>query len=141
MAKDKIMEKLDSLFKEELWGRIEPKDIGISKFKILDDLFNSVVSEDIIPETMDACRGHLAEHADSITSMYLIGQIGYHRDNIEDAKQLRRLIEIFTGYHKWAVVELIAEKILEYGESSAALRAMALSLERLGRNKEAIPVL
>jgi transcription elongation factor GreA len=141
MEKEKIMEKLDSLFKEELWGRIEPKDIGISKFKILDDLFNSVVSGDIIPDTLDACRSHLGEHQDSITSMYLIGQIGYHHDNIEDAKQLRRLIEIFTGYHKWAVVELIAEKILEYGESSAALRAMALSLERLGRNKEAIPVL
>jgi transcription elongation factor GreA len=141
MAKEKIMERLDSLFKEELWGRIEPKDIGISKFKILDDIFNLVVSENAIQETLDACRKHLEEHSDSITSMYLIGQIGYHSDRTEDSKQLRRLIEIFTGYHKWAVVELIAEKILEYGESSAALRALALSLERLGRNKEAIPVL
>jgi transcription elongation factor GreA len=141
MAKQKIMEKLDSLFKEEMWGRIEPKDIGISKFKILDDLFNAVVSEDAIQETLDACKNHMEEHPDSITSMYLIGEIGYHLDRLEDAKQLRRLIDIFTGYHKWAVVELIAEKILEYGESSAALRAMALSLERLGRNKDAIPVL
>ncbi len=140
MAKEKIMEKLESLFKEELWGRIEPKDIGISKFKILDDLFNLVVSEDAVQETLDFCRKQLDEHPESITSMYLIGQIGYHRDRMEDSKQLRRLIDIFTGYHKWAVVELIAEKILEYGESSAALRARALALERLGRNKEAIPV-
>ena len=135
------MEKLDSLFKEELWGRIEPKDIGISKFKILDDLFNLVVSESAIPETLDSCRSHLDEHSDSITSMYLIGLIGYHIDSIEESKKLRRLIDIFTGYHKWAVVELIAEKILEYGEAQAALRALALSLERLRRNKEAIPVL
>jgi len=141
MAKQKIMEKLDSLFKEEMWGRIEPKDIGISKFKILDDLFNAVVSEDAIQDTLDACKKHMDEHPDSITAMYLVGELGYHLDKPEDAKQLRRLIEIFTGYHKWAVVELIAEKILEYGESSAALRAMALSLERLGRNKDAIPVL
>ncbi len=141
MAKDKIMEKLDSIFKEELWGRIEPKDIGISKFKILDDLFNSVVSESVIDETLDVCRKHLEEHSDSITSMYLIGVMGHHRDRIEDAMQLRRLIDLFTGYHKWAVVELIAEKILEYGESSVALRALALSLERLGRSKDAIPVL
>ncbi|TFH39883.1 MAG: hypothetical protein E4G96_08505, partial [Chrysiogenales bacterium] len=141
MAKDKIMEKLDSIFKEELWGRIEPKDIGISKFKILDDLFNSVVSESVIDETLDVCRKHLVEHSDSITSMYLIGVMGHHRDRIEDAMQLRRLIDLFTGYHKWAVVELIAEKILEYGESSVALRALALSLERLGRSKDAIPVL
>lgn len=141
MTKDKILEKLDSLFKEELWGRIEPKDIGISKFKILDDLFNAVVSEDAIEDTLDVCRKHLAEHSDSITSMYLVGQLGYHHDRIEDAAQLRRLIDIFTGYHKWAVVELLSEKILEYGESSTALRALALSLERLGRNKDAIPVL
>jgi transcription elongation factor GreA len=141
MAKEKIMEKLDSLFKEELWGRIEPKDVGISKFKILDDLFNLVVFENAIQETLDVCRSHLEEHPDSITAMYFIGLIGYHIDSIEDSKNLRRLIDIFTGYHKWAVVELIAEKILEYGESSAALRALALSLERLGRNKDAIPVL
>ncbi len=135
------MEKLDSIFKEELWGRIEPKDIGISKFKILDDLFNAVVSEGAVEETLDACRKHLEEHPDSITSMYLIGLIGHDRDRIEDAMQLRRLIELFTGYHKWAVVELLSEKILEYGESSVALRSLALSLERLGRSKEAIPVL
>ncbi|MBN2158875.1 MAG: transcription elongation factor GreA [Spirochaetes bacterium] len=141
MAKEKIMERLDSLFKEELWGRIEPKDIGISKFKILDDLFNTVVSEKAIQETLEACKMHMEEHPDSITSIYLIGEIGYHQDRIEDATQLRRLIDIFTAYHKWAVVELIAEKILEYGESSVALRALALSLERLGRNKDAIPVL
>src|SRR4030042_7193403 len=67
--------------------------------------------------------------------------MGYHFDQLEDAKQLRRLIDIFTGYHKWAVVELVAEKILEFGESSVALRALALSLERLGRNKDATPVL
>ena len=60
MAKEKIMEKLDSLFKEELWGRIEPKDIGISKFKILDDLFNSVVSDDIIQETLVTRAGRIS---------------------------------------------------------------------------------
>ncbi|OHD65625.1 MAG: hypothetical protein A2176_13345 [Spirochaetes bacterium RBG_13_51_14] len=135
------MEKLESLFKEEVWGRIDPKDIGISKFKILDDLFNTVVSEDAIQDTLDACKSHLGEHPESITSMYLIGLMGYHFDQLEDAKQLRRLIDIFTGYHKWAVVELVAEKILEFGESSVALRALALSLERLGRNKDATPVL
>ncbi|MBN1531894.1 MAG: transcription elongation factor GreA [Spirochaetes bacterium] len=141
MAREKILGKLDSLFKEEMWGRIEPKDIGISKFKILDDLFISIVSEGLIQETIDACKSNLADRQDSITSMYLVGLIGYHNDNIEDAKQLRRLLDIFVDSHKWAIVEIIAEKVLEYGENSNALRAFALSLERLGRSKEAIPVL
>ena len=52
MSKEKLLEKLGSFFKEELWGRIEPKDIGISKFKILDDLF----MKDMGPT--DTCQMH-----------------------------------------------------------------------------------
>jgi len=141
MEREKTIDKLNSLFKEELWGRMELKDIGISKFKILDDLFNLIVSEGLIQETIDACRKHFDEHSDSITAIYLIGIIGYHIDNIEDSLKLKKLIDLFTASHKWAVVEIIAEKILEYGENSTALRSLALSLERLGRSKEAIPVL
>lgn len=140
MEKEKLLEKLNSLFKEELWGRIEPKDIGISKFKILDDLFNNLIGEDLFKETVSVCKEHLKDHPDSITASYLIGLIGYHLDVMEDKFQLRRLIDLFLEHHKWAVVERISEKILEYGENRIALKAMANSLERLGRNKEAIPV-
>jgi transcription elongation factor GreA-like protein len=38
------------------------------------------------------------------------------------------------------VVEHLAEIILEYGENRHALKAKGMSLERLGRQKEAIPV-
>ena len=140
MAKEKVIEKIDSIFKEELWGRIEPKDTGISKFKILDDIFNSVVSDGIIPDTLEICRNHLNGHPESISAAYLTGLIGYHTGTIEDMVYLRKMMDVFTDSHKWAIVEIIAEKILEYGESSVALRFLATSLERLGRNREAIPV-
>ncbi len=141
MTSDKIMEKLGSLFKEELWGRIEPKDIGISRFKILDDLFNSIVSENIFKEALDACSKQLEDHPSSVSAAYLTGLIGYHNDRLEDTVKLRKLIDVFSNHHKWAVVERISEKILEYGENRVALKALATSLERLGKNKEAIPVL
>jgi len=140
MDNEKMLEKLNSLFKEELWGRIEPKDIGISKFKILDDLFNSLVGEELFQSTLDICKSHLVEHPDSITAAYLVGLIGYHLDKMEDKFQLRKLIDLFLDNHKWAVVERISEKMLEYGENRIALKALATSLERLKRNKEAIPV-
>lgn len=140
MEKEKLLEKLNLLFKEELWGRIEPKDIGISKFKILDDLFNSLVSASLFAETLESCKNHLKEHDDSVTASYLIGLIGYHTNRLEDTFYLKRLIDLFLDNHKWAVAERIAEKILEYGENRIALRAIAISLERLGRNREAIPV-
>ena len=141
MANEKILTRLQSLFKEEQWGRFEPKDIGISRFKILDDLFNAIVSENMINEALDECRAHLKEHPDSITAIYLIGLMGYHKDSIEHSMLLKKLLEIFTSNSKWAVVERIAEKMLEYGENSHALRALATSLEKLGRNRDAIPVL
>ncbi|HOW81856.1 MAG TPA: transcription elongation factor GreA [Spirochaetota bacterium] len=141
MSKEKALERLNSLFKEEVWGRIEPKDIGISKFKILDDLFNTIVSEGLISDAVSACKKHLEEHTSSITAIYLVGLCGYQTESIEDQVQFRRLIDIFTQSHKWAVLEKISEKILEYGETSNALRSLALSLERQGRSREAIPVL
>jgi len=140
MENEKLLDKLNSLFKEELWGRIEPKDIGISKFKILDDLFNSLVRVDLLEEAQERCRDHLKEHQDSVTASYLIGLIGYHTNRLDDTVHLKRLIDLFLNNHKWAVAEQIAEKILEYGENRVALKAMAISLERLGRHKEAIPV-
>ncbi len=141
MSKEKVIEKLNSLFKEEQWGRIEPKDIGISKFKILDDIFNMIVSENIISESLEICNKHLDEYPESITAVYLIGLAGYHNDSIEDQRELKHLIEVFTSFHKWAVVERISEKILEFGENSFALRSLAMSLEKLGRSKDAIPIL
>jgi len=140
MSKNKIMEKLSSLFKEESWGRMEPKDIGISRFKILDDILNSIIAENVTDDALALCKTHLEEQPGSITAAYISGLMGYQLEKIDEKKHLRKLIEKFTENHKWAVVELLSEKILEYGESSFALRSLATSLERLGRSKEAIPV-
>ncbi len=136
---EKSLERLTSIFKEEMWARVDPKSIGISKFKVLEDIFNEVVAEELDDETLSLCREYLEEHKDSVSASYLVGLIGYHRGDVEDSLQLRKLIDLFMDHHKWAVVEVLSEKILEYGESSAARRALAKSLERLGRHKEAIP--
>jgi transcription elongation factor GreA len=128
------------MFKEEMWGRLDPKDVGISRFRILDDLFNSVVAAGIVKEVRDICKEHIQNHPDSIVASYLIGLTGYHLDIIDDKMEMRRLIDMYQKYHKWVIVELLSEKVLEYGESSFALKSLATSLERLGRSKEAIPV-
>ena len=141
MSQDKALLKLESLFKEEQWGRIEPKDVNISRFKILDDLFNSLLSAGLMNEAVEYCREHIGKHEDSITAAYLLGLFGYHSGKIEDSAELRKLVDVFIANQKWAVVEVLSEKILEYGEDSSVLRAFAVSLERLGRSKEAVPVL
>ncbi len=140
MSKEKIIEKVTSLFKEESWGRIDTKDIGISRFKILDDIINSIIAEGITDEALEVCKAYLDEHPGSISAAYITGILGHQLEKIDDKIYLRRLIERFNDSQKWAIVEVLAEKILEYGESSLALRSLATSLERLGRGKEAIPV-
>lgn len=95
MTREKILEKLNSLFKEELWGRIEPKDVGISRFKILDDLFNNIISEDMFKEGQEVCAKQLEEHPASVSAAYLIGLIGYHNDKLEDTVKIRKLIDLF----------------------------------------------
>ncbi len=140
MSNNKIIEKISSLFKEETWGRIEPKDVGISKFKILDDIFNSIITNGVADEAIEICKAHLEEYPASIIAAYIVGLLGYEFDKIDDKKYLRKLIETFNESHKWAIVEVLSEKILEYGESGFALRSLGNSLERLGKNKEAIPV-
>ena len=140
MDKEKIIEKIDSLFKEETWGRIDPKDIGVSKFKILEDILDAVISESIVAEVSEECRSHVAEFSQSITARYLLGMIAYQTNTMSDKGYLKNLIELFLSNHKWAVVEHISQKILEYGENRFALKTLATSLERLSRQREAIPV-
>lgn len=140
MEKEKLIERVNSMFKEEMWGRLDPKDVGISRFRILDDLFNSIVAAGVVKEVRDICKEHIQPHPDSIVASYLIGLTGYHLDIIDDKMEMRRLIDMYQKYHKWVIVELLSEKVLEYGESSFALKSLATSLERLGRSKEAIPV-
>jgi transcription elongation factor GreA len=140
MEKEKIIEKLDSLFKEETWGRIDPKDVGVSKFRILEDLLNSIISEGLVADISAECRSHVSEFPHSITARYLLGMIAYQANSMGDKGYLKNLVELFITNHKWAVVEHISQKILEYGENRFALKSLATSLERLSRQREAIPV-
>lgn len=140
MDKDKILEKIESLFKEEMWGRLDPKDIGISKFKILEDLLNNIVGEGMTVEIADLCRAHVREYPQSITSRYLLGILAYQNNIIDEKVYLKNLTDLFVSNHRWSAVEHISQKVLEYGENRQALKALATALERLSRQKEAIPV-
>lgn len=137
MSQATNLPKLEALFKEEQWGRIEPSK---SLFIMLDDLFNSMVSEGLIEEAMSACRSRLENYPDSVPALYLLGLGGYQSGSMEDAVYLRRLTDIFLANQKWSLAEAVADRILDYGENAAALRTKAVSLEQLGRGKEAVPV-
>lgn len=135
-----ITERLDSLLKEEAFGRMGAASLGISRFKVLEEFFNKVIGDGKAKDVYTICVEHLAENPDSVTSAYLAGVISFHTNIIDGKAYLIELLKRFQSLSKWAVVEHIAEKILEYGENSTALKLLAEALEKLKRKKEAIPV-
>jgi transcription elongation factor GreA len=135
-----LLERLESLFKEEAFGRLDASSIGISRFKLLEDFTNEVIGSDEINEIEDSCSQNLEENSGSVSSRYILGVIACHNNDLEGKKYLIELMKIFYDLHKWAVVVHLSEKILEYGENSTAFKFLAESLEKLKRKKEAIPV-
>lgn len=141
MGKEKLLEKLESILKEEMWGRVSPKDIGLSKFKVLEDFFNNAVSSDSEKEVKEECLEYISSgNKSSVSAKFILGLIAYHKNEIDDKIYLQELVDVFIKYNKWAIVEYLSEKILEYGENRNALKALGYSLEKLKRQKEAVPV-
>lgn len=135
-----FIDRLESLLKEESFGRMGASSVGISRFKNLESFFNECVQGNATKEIYDACDNHLDENPSSVTSLYISGLIAFHCNIIDGKNNLISLIKTFSDLQKWAVVEHLADKVLEYGENSTALKALAMSLEKLKRRKEAVPV-
>jgi len=140
MSKEKIIERLESLLKEELWGRINPKDVSINRFRVLDDFYNSAAGESAEEELVNHCREHLANYQNSVIAMYLLGLISFGKDSMDSKSYLMELLNLYVNAQKWTIVGHIADRILEFGENRAALRALALSYEKLKKVKEAVPI-
>jgi len=140
MSTTEHIDKLDALFKEEMWGRLIPSSVGISRFKILDEFITTIVNDRNYQEIYSYSKEHLQKQGESLSASYIAGVIAFHFSITEERRHLLDLLKVFSQLGKWAVVEHLAEKVLEYGENLAALKALADSLEKLKRRKEAIPV-
>jgi transcription elongation factor GreA len=106
MEKERVVEKLASLFKEEAWGRMDPKDMGISRFRILDDFHRAQDNAETLAEVVRVCHEHLKERPDSITARYLLGLVAYESGTTDDRVFLKQLVDQFLGYHKWGLLNI-----------------------------------
>ncbi|MCP5495237.1 MAG: transcription elongation factor GreA [Leptospiraceae bacterium] len=139
--KSSELDKLISIFNEEIYIRIDAATVPVTKFKILDDLIDNYTSINKIEEAKEKISEHLFEHSESISARYLTGIIGLIQNKIEDMKHLRSLLEQFKSTSRWTVIEYICDKILVYGEQRMALAFKAEALEKLNKNKELKSVL
>ena len=139
---DKNLEsKIQNQFNEEKWTRISTKDVSISRFKLLESILEETIQEDKISALKSASKDHLSGYEASLSARYFLGMLALKDNSPEDLHYLKQLLDQFQNLSKWAVVDYLCDKILVQSENRAVLRAKSTALEKLGKTKEAIPIL
>lgn len=124
MAESPIAKKLQELLNEEKWTRATLSGYTVNQIKELDALFHEAAREKALDEFKEVCEEHLGHSKNSIAALYLSGIIGLSRQQIDDSNMVA-LINIFADNRKWAVVEYICARMLDYGENRNALSRLA----------------
>lgn len=138
------VDKLTSLFNEEIYIRMDAGSIPASKFKIYDDILESYKQDDNLDEAKTIIEEHFAEHSESISAKYMLMMISLIQDAdaVQEIPQMRNLLELFKTHGKWTILEYITDNILKNDTNNkVALRFKAEALEKLKKNKDLKPVL
>lgn len=133
--------RIQSQFNEEKWTRLSAKDVSISRFKILEQIFDEVKKQNKQELLRSESQAHLAEYEQSIAAHYFLGMMALEKNIPDEIIHLKTLLDQFQEASKWAVVDYLSEKMLAVTKTRTILRARANALEKLGKHKEAIPVL
>ncbi len=136
-----IETRIQNQFNEEKWTRISAKDISISRFKLLDEIIQESRNSDNFDFLINESKNHIMEYEPSVAARYFLGMVALEQNRPDDSYHLKHLLDQFQDASKWAVVDYLADKMLAVTEYRTIIRAKALALEKLGKNKELIPVL
>ncbi|MDC7235817.1 MAG: transcription elongation factor GreA [Spirochaetales bacterium] len=121
---DEMINKINDLLNEEKWTRAALSNYTIKNFEELDETVEEILSSQIQNEIKDMCDEHLEHSKNSIIGLYISGIISLDKQQIDDS-HLVELINIFSGNHKWNIVEFLCERILRFGENKMALRVLS----------------
>jgi len=121
---EKIINKINDLLNEEKWTRATLSNYTINNFIELDETIDEILNSEVQDEIQDLCQEHLEHSKNSIIALYMCGIISLNKQLIDDS-HLVELINIFSGNHKWNVVEYLTNRILQFGENKMALRVLA----------------
>jgi transcription elongation factor GreA len=140
--KEKELEaKIQGQFNEEKWTRVSAKDVSISRFNLLETILNQAIAEKSLEALKESSKKHLEEYEPSVAARYFLGMAALKQNLPDEIVFLKQLLDQFQEISKWAVVEYLSDQMLHVSENRTILRAKATALEKLGKSKEAIPVL
>lgn len=132
---EKIIEDISGMLNEEKWTRATLNDYAIGNFQELDTFIDTVVAKGVQDEVQTICEEHLEHTKNSIVALYVSGVISLSKQQVDDT-HLLNLIGIFADNHKWAAVEYLCRRILDFGENKEALRTLAETLEHLNKSDD-----
>jgi len=129
-------QKLNTLFNEEIYIRVDASNVPVTKFKIYDDLIQHYQSKSLLNEIIPLIKEHLNDHSESVSARYMLGIIALMQNKIDDSGHLKTLLEQLKLHGKWTIIEYVTDQILQFGEQRLALKFKAEALEKLNKNKE-----
>jgi transcription elongation factor GreA-like protein len=119
-----LLKNVQEMLNEEKWTRAALSNYSTGQFKDLDLILKEAREARVYDELKTLCDEHLVHTKNSLIALYLSGMIALSRQIIDDSA-LIGLVGIFVDNHKWAIVQYLCERILDYGESKFALRTLA----------------
>jgi transcription elongation factor GreA len=119
-----LLKNVQEMLNEEKWTRATLSNYSTGQFKDLDLILKEAREARVYDELKTLCDEHLVHTKNSLIALYLSGMIALSRQIIDDSA-LIGLVSIFVDNHKWAIVQYLCERILDYGESKFALRTLA----------------
>jgi transcription elongation factor GreA len=132
MSESQLATKVQEMLNEEKWTRAALGTYTVSNLKELDVLLEEANREKAVDEIKALCEEHLTHTKTSIVALYFTGVIALMRQQIDDSAMVA-LIDLFADNKKWAVVEFVCQRMLDFGENKTALRRLAECYEADGR--------
>ncbi len=136
---EEFINKINELLNEEKWTRATLSNYTVNNLKELDETIDEILNSDFQNEILDLCEEHLDHSKNSIIALYISGIISLNKQLIDDS-HLVELINIFSGNHKWNIVEYLCNRILQFGENKMALRVLAECYTNSDRDEEVFDI-
>jgi len=124
MAESELAAKVQEMLNEEKWTRATLGTYSVSNLKELDVLLEDANREKATDEIKALCDEHLSHTKNSIVALYISGVVSLMHQQIDDSAMVA-LIDLFADNKKWAVVEFVCQRMLDFGENKTALRRLA----------------
>jgi transcription elongation factor GreA len=124
MAESELAAKVQEMLNEEKWTRATLGTYSVSNLKELDVLLEDANREKATDEIKALCDEHLGHTKNSIVALYISGVVSLMHQQIDDSSMVA-LIDLFADNKKWAVVEFVCQRMLDFGENKTALRRLA----------------